>query len=85
MTSIFSIGAKLDHFRDSYLSSFDTQLCSLVLTIKYPLGAIERKSTIFVKCTANKDVKMKKVLNNRPNLTLTKLSLNSDLCDLKSA
>ena len=65
------MGSKLDHFRDSYLPSLDSQLCSLVLTIKYPL--IQRKATTFAKCAPDEYVSVKKVLKNRPNLTLDEI------------
>jgi len=71
MKSIFSIGVKLDHFRDSYLGSLDTQLCSLALATKYPL--MERKATTSVKYITNEYVRVKKVIKIRPNLPLDEI------------
>ena len=65
------MGSKLNHFRDSYLPFLDSQLCSLVLTIKYPL--VERNATTFAKCAPDEYVSVKKVLKNKPNLTLDEI------------
>ena len=68
LISIFSIGTQLVHFRDSYLASLDTRLCKMGLTIRYPL--MERNVATLVKSPTYEYVRMKKVLKNKPNLTL---------------